>query len=332
MLARVKMIAEPWDIGMGGYQLGGYPRGWSEWNDRFRDAARGFWRGDSGTLAKLTQGLTGSRETFAASGRSPLASINFIASHDGYTLADTVAYEEKHNHANGEDNRDGHGHNVSRNYGAEGDTDDPAILGLRARQKRNMLATVMLAQGVPMLLMGDERSRSQGGNNNAYCQDNPTSWMDWTSDPDPELTAFVAHLLAFRRAQPALRRRAFFTGELVDPTSPCATCTGSARGPRDGRRPVGRRRSAGVRHADRQRPGRGRPPADPVQRRGGGRHLPPRPDRRRPLGAGPRHDAPRRHPGPDAPAYPAGGAVPLPGRAVLALTASGAFVAGEGVE
>ena len=220
VLARVKMVAEPWDIGEDGYRLGGYPRGWSEWNDRFRDAARGFWRGDSGTLAKLTQGLTGSREVFAPSGRSPLASVNFIASHDGYTLNDVVAYEEKHNEANGEDNRDGHGHNVSRNYGVEGKTDDPAILSVRARQKRNMLATVMLAQGLPMLLMGDERSRSQGGNNNAYAQDNPTSWMDWTSDPDPALTAFVSNLLSLRRAQPALRRSTFFTGAVIDPDEP----------------------------------------------------------------------------------------------------------------
>ncbi|MBP2494097.1 isoamylase [Methylobacterium sp. PvP062] len=220
VLARVKMVAEPWDIGEGGYQLGGYPRGWSEWNDKFRDATRGFWKGDSATLAKVTQGLTGSREVFAPSRRSPLASVNFIASHDGYTLADTVAYEAKHNEANGEDNRDGHNHNVSRNYGVEGDTDDAAILALRARQKRNMLATVMLAQGVPMLLMGDERSRSQGGNNNAYAQDNPTSWMDWSVDPDPALTDFVANLLALRRAQPALRRRRFFTGALIDPDEP----------------------------------------------------------------------------------------------------------------
>jgi isoamylase len=220
VLARVKMVAEPWDIGEGGYQLGGYPRGWSEWNDKFRDATRGFWKGDSVTLAKVTQGLTGSREVFAPSGRSPLASVNFIASHDGYTLADTVSYEDKHNEANGEDNRDGHNHNVSRNYGVEGDTDDPAILAVRARQKRNMLATVMLAQGVPMLLMGDERSRSQGGNNNAYAQDNPTSWMDWGIDPDPTLTGFVANLLALRHAQPALCRRRFFTGALIDPDEP----------------------------------------------------------------------------------------------------------------
>ncbi|GJD54236.1 glycogen debranching protein GlgX [Methylobacterium dankookense] len=220
ILAGVKMIAEPWDIGEGGYQLGGYPRGWSDWNDQFRDAARGFWRGDRGTLAKVTQGLSGSREVFAPSGRSPLASINFAASHDGFTLADVVAYEEKHNEANGEENRDGHGHNLSRNYGVEGDTDDRAILGLRARQKRNLLATMILAQGVPMLLMGDERSRSQGGNNNAYCQDNATTWMDWTSDPDPTLTSFVANLLRLRRAQPALRRRKFFDGHQIDPDEP----------------------------------------------------------------------------------------------------------------
>lgn len=216
VLAHVKMIAEPWDIGIGGYQLGGYPRGWSEWNDQFRDSIRGFWRGDRGTLAKVTQGLSGSREIFAASGRWPLSSINFAASHDGFTLADVVAYEEKHNLANGEDNRDGHGHNLSRNYGFEGETTDPVILNLRARQKRNLLATVFLAQGVPMLLMGDERSRSQRGNNNAYAQDNATSWMDWENDPDLSLTTFVGNLTRLRREQPALRRRDYLTGALVD--------------------------------------------------------------------------------------------------------------------
>ncbi|WP_132249610.1 glycogen debranching protein GlgX [Methylobacterium segetis] len=217
VLARVKLIAEPWDIGMGGYQLGGYPRGWSEWNDQFRDSVRGFWRGDRGELPKLTQGLAGSREIFAPSGRSPLASINFAASHDGYTLADVVAYEEKHNAANGEENRDGHGHNVSRNYGVEGATEDPEILALRARQVRNMLATIFLAQGVPMLLMGDERGRTQGGNNNAYCQDNSTSWMDWAQDPDPDLGLFVANLTRLRREQPGLRRRSFLDGARLDP-------------------------------------------------------------------------------------------------------------------
>ena len=220
VLARVKMIAEPWDIGGDGYRLGGYPRGWSEWNDQFRDSVRGFWRGDRGTLAKLTQGLSGSREIFGPSGRSPLASINFVASHDGYTLADVVAYEGKHNWANGEENRDGHGHNLSRNYGTEGETGDPAILALRNRQKRNLLATILLAQGVPMILMGDERSRTQGGNNNAYAQDNAVSWMDWANDPDPGLTAFVANLTRLRREQPALRRRDFLTGSAIDEEEP----------------------------------------------------------------------------------------------------------------
>ncbi len=216
VLSGVKMIAEPWDIGQGGYQLGAYPRGWSEWNDQFRDSVRGFWRGDRGVLPKVTQGLSGSREIFAASGRTPLASINYAASHDGFTLADVVAYEEKHNLANGEENRDGHGHNLTRNYGVEGPTDDPAILSLRARQKRNILATIFLAQGIPMLLMGDERSRSQGGNNNAYNQDNATNWVDWEKDPDPSLTAFVANLTRLRREQPALRRRDFLHGALVE--------------------------------------------------------------------------------------------------------------------
>ncbi|KQP07200.1 glycogen debranching protein [Methylobacterium sp. Leaf99] len=216
VLSRVKMIAEPWDIGQGGYQLGAYPRGWSEWNDQFRDSVRGFWRGDRGVLSKVTQGLSGSREIFAASGRTPLASINYAASHDGFTLADVVAYEDKHNLANGEDNRDGHGHNLTRNYGVEGPSDDPAILGMRARQKRNILTTIVLAQGVPMLLMGDERSRSQGGNNNAYNQDNATNWVDWETDPDPALGSFVANLTRLRREQPALRRRDFLDGGAVE--------------------------------------------------------------------------------------------------------------------
>ena len=214
VLSRAKMIAEPWDIGRGGYQLGAYPRGWSEWNDQFRDSVRGFWRGDRGMLPKLTQGLSGSREIFSSSGRSPFASINYVASHDGYTLADVVAYEHKHNEANGEDNRDGHGHNLSRNYGVEGPTDDPEIIAVRARQKRNLLATILLAQGVPMILMGDERSRSQGGNNNAYAQDNATSWLDWEAGTrhDPALPGFVGALSALRRRYPALRRTRFFSG------------------------------------------------------------------------------------------------------------------------
>nr|USU34533.1 glycogen debranching protein GlgX [Methylobacterium sp. OTU13CASTA1] len=247
VLSRVKMIAEPWDIGQGGYQLGAYPRGWSEWNDQFRDSVRGFWRGDPGVLSKVTQGLSGSREIFAASGRTPLASINYAASHDGFTLADVVAYEEKHNLANGEDNRDGHGHNLTRNYGVEGPSDDPAILSVRARQKRNILATIFLAQGVPMLLMGDERSRSQNGNNNAYNQDNATNWVDWESDPDPALTAFVANLTRLRREQPALRRRDFLTGDTVGEgplrdvhwLSPCGAEMDGAAWADDGRQTFG---------------------------------------------------------------------------------------------
>jgi glycogen operon protein len=260
VLARVKMIAEPWDIGAGGYQLGAYPRGWSEWNDQFRDSVRGFWRGDRGTLPKLTQGLSGSREIFGPSGRSPLASINFAASHDGYTLADVVAYEEKHNWANGEENRDGHGHNLSRNYGFEGQTSDPAILALRARQKRNLLATILLAQGVPMILMGDERSRSQGGNNNAYAQDNPTSWVDWEHDPDPGLTTFVANLTRLRREQPALRRRDFLTGGRIDEEeplrdvhwlSPCGAEMDAAAWADDGRQSFGMQIGNDLPEADR---------------------------------------------------------------------------------
>ncbi|KQP33354.1 glycogen debranching protein [Methylobacterium sp. Leaf102] len=247
VLSRVKMIAEPWDIGQGGYQLGAYPRGWSEWNDQFRDSVRGFWRGDPGVLSKVTQGLSGSREIFAASGRTPLASVNYAASHDGFTLADVVAYEDKHNLANGEDNRDGHGHNLTRNYGVEGPSDDPAILSVRARQKRNILATIFLAQGVPMLLMGDERSRSQNGNNNAYNQDNATNWVDWESDPDPALTAFVANLTRLRREQPALRRRDFLTGGTVGEgplrdvhwLSPCGAEMDGAAWADDGRQTFG---------------------------------------------------------------------------------------------
>ncbi|MEL6065019.1 glycogen debranching protein GlgX [Methylobacterium sp. DCY52] len=330
VLARVKMVAEPWDIGEGGYQLGGYPRGWSEWNDTFRDATRGFWKGDSGTLAKVTQGLTGSREVFAPSRRSPLASVNFIASHDGFTLADTVSYEEKHNAANGEDNRDGHGHNVSRNYGVEGDTDDPAILAVRARQKRNMLATVMLAQGVPMLLMGDERSRSQGGNNNAYAQDNPTSWMDWSTDPDPALSGFVSNLLALRRTQPALRRRRFFTGTLIDPDQPLrdvhwlapeGTEMGDSHWSDDGLQVFG------MQIGNDGGPGNRLLMLFNAGTEACAFHL-------APVIGGPWRPVldtgePEGTPPPDAATYEAGAAVPLPGRTVLVLTGSGREAGGR---
>ncbi|HEY8381036.1 MAG TPA: glycogen debranching protein GlgX [Microvirga sp.] len=218
VLNRVKLIAEPWDLGEGGYRVGGFPSGWSEWNDQFRDTVRAFWRGDPGQLPKLTRAMTGSREIYEWSGRGPFASVNFVASHDGFTLQDLVSYEEKHNEANGEENRDGHGHNLSRNWGVEGATEDPEILATRARLKRCLLATVFLSQGVPMLLMGDETSRTQGGNNNAYAQDNPTSWLDWEADGgDPALATFVRELIALRRRFDALRRRTFLTGAPVPP-------------------------------------------------------------------------------------------------------------------
>ncbi|NNM74485.1 glycogen debranching protein GlgX [Enterovirga sp. DB1703] len=218
VLGRVKLIAEPWDIGEGGYRLGGFPPGWGEWNDLFRDPVRRFWRGEEGQVPGLVRAIAGSREIFEPSGRGPCASVNYVASHDGYTLADLVAYERRHNWANGEENRDGHGHNHSWNCGVEGPTDDPAVRALRARQKRNLLATAMLAQGVPMLLMGDELSRSQGGNNNAYCQDNPTAWLDWErgAEEDPALPDFVAYLADIRRSHAALRRTGFLYG-IPDP-------------------------------------------------------------------------------------------------------------------
>jgi isoamylase len=217
VLSRVKMIAEPWDLGDGGYRVGSFPLGWSEWNDQFRDAVRAFWRGDPGQLPKLTRAMTGSREIYEWTGRSPWASVNYVCSHDGFTLQDLVSYNERHNEANGENNEDGHRHNLSRNWGVEGPTDDPEILAVRARTKRNLLATVFFSQGVPMLLMGDEFSRSQGGNNNAYAQDNETSWLDWEASikTDPELLAFVKTLIALRRHFDAFRRRTFLTGATV---------------------------------------------------------------------------------------------------------------------
>jgi isoamylase len=218
VLSQVKLIAEPWDLGEGGYRIGAFGPGWSEWNDQFRDTIRGFWRGDPGQLPALARVIAGSRETYEPSGRHPWASVNFVSAHDGFTLEDLVSYNDKHNEANGEENRDGHSHNLSWNCGIEGPTDDPEILALRARLKRNLLATVLLSQGVPMLLMGDELSRSQGGNNNAYAQDNETSWLDWAAggSPDPDLLRFVKALTALRRRHDAFRRRAFLTGAPVD--------------------------------------------------------------------------------------------------------------------
>ncbi|SFM62291.1 glycogen debranching protein GlgX [Variovorax sp. OV329] len=219
VLSSVKLIAEPWDIGPGGYQVGGFPPGWAEWNDQFRDTVRAFWKGDEGQAAALAQRLTASAERFDQRGRRPWASVNFISAHDGFTLADTTSYNDKHNEANGEDNRDGHSDNRSWNCGVEGPTDDPAVLELRARQRRNLLATLILSQGTPMLLAGDEFGRTQGGNNNAYCQDNEISWVDWDlaqSDAGRSLGDFTARLLALRASQPVLRRNRFLTGRYFD--------------------------------------------------------------------------------------------------------------------
>ncbi len=217
VLASTKMIAEPWDLGPGGYQVGGFPTGWSEWNDKFRDTLRGFWKGDLGHLPEVASCLAGSSETYRPSGRKIWASVNFITAHDGFTLHDAVSYNETHNEANGENNADGHSHNVTWNHGAEGPTDDPAIKDLRDRQKRNMLLTLLLAQGVPMMLGGDEMGRTQGGNNNAYCQDNEISWYDWQSR-DEDLEAFVTALTAIRSQELAWFRRSFFDGAL-DPST-----------------------------------------------------------------------------------------------------------------
>jgi isoamylase len=215
VLSSVKLIAEPWDIGPGGYQVGGFPPGWAEWNDQFRDTARAFWKGDEALAPAMAQCLTASSERFNHRGRRPWASVNFITAHDGFTLADVVSYNDKHNDANGEDNRDGHSDNRSWNCGAEGPTDDEAVLTLRARQQRNLLATLFLSQGTPMLLAGDEFGRTQQGNNNAYCQDNDISWVDWNlaqAEAGATLQTFTARLLALRRDLPVLRRNRFLTG------------------------------------------------------------------------------------------------------------------------
>ncbi len=212
-LSQVKLIAEPWDVGPGGYQVGNFPILWTEWNGEYRDAIRDFWRGET-AVAEFAQRFTGSADLYQDDGRRPAASINFITAHDGFTLADLVAYNEKHNEANLEDNRDGTDDNRSWNCGAEGPTDDPGILALRARQKRNFLATLMLSQGVPMLLGGDEFGRSQNGNNNAWCQDNELSWFDW-SKADPELQEFARKVIELRQSEPVFRRQDFFVGDEV---------------------------------------------------------------------------------------------------------------------
>ncbi|HEY7064934.1 MAG TPA: glycogen debranching protein GlgX [Chloroflexota bacterium] len=213
VLSRVKLIAEPWDVGDYGYQVGNFPILWSEWNGRYRDNARRFWKGDESQVPQFASSLSGSSDLYQASGRAPTASVNFVTAHDGFTLRDLVSYNEKHNEANGEDNQDGANDNESWNCGAEGPTDDAEINALRAQQQRNFLATLFLSQGVPMLLGGDEMGRTQQGNNNAYCQDNELSWYDWTLDDERRaLLAFTRRLITLRRQHPALRRPEFLQG------------------------------------------------------------------------------------------------------------------------
>src|SRR5688572_4149180 len=216
VLSQVKLIAEPWDLGEGGYQVGNFPAGWAEWNGRYRDAIRRYWKGDGGQVAELAYRLSGSSDLYEGGGRRPHASINFVTAHDGFTLHDLVSYNHKHNEANGEDNRDGTDDNLSWNCGVEGPTNKPSIAALRERQKRNMLATLLLSQGVPMLCSGDEIGRTQGGNNNAYCQDNEISWVDWTlSKPQQALLTFTRGLIALRQKHPVFRRRRFFQGRRI---------------------------------------------------------------------------------------------------------------------
>ena len=222
VLAKVKLIAEPWDLGEQGYRLGQFPPGWSEWNDRYRDVVRRFWRGEEGVAAELASRVTGSRDIFEQRGRRPWASVNYLTAHDGFTLEDLVSYRDRHNEANGEDNLDGHAENYSANYGVEGATGDPGIRKLRRQQKRNMLATLLLSVGVPMLLAGDEAGRSQHGNNNAYCQDNEIGWCDWTLLDGQEARAlreFVRALIRLRNDHVVFRRRHFFHGQVIPGTA-----------------------------------------------------------------------------------------------------------------
>ncbi|MFB3853063.1 MAG: glycogen debranching protein GlgX [Vicinamibacterales bacterium] len=216
VISQVKLIAEPWDLGEGGYQVGNFPVGWTEWNGRYRDSVRRFWRGDGGLVSEIATRLSGSSDLYERSGRRPYASINFITAHDGFTMQDLVSYNEKHNEANGEGNRDGTNDNLSWNCGHEGPTGDAGIRALRARQKRNFMATLLLSQGVPMICGGDELSRSQGGNNNAYCHDNEISWLRWNLSPEEqEFFEFTKRMIGLRRSNPVLRRRRFFQGRSI---------------------------------------------------------------------------------------------------------------------
>src|SRR5581483_10957398 len=213
VVSQVKLIAEPWDLGEGGHQVGNFPPLWSEWNGKYRDTVRDYWRGEDQTLAEFAYRLTGSSDLYQTSGRLPHASINFVTAHDGFTLTDLVSYNEKHNEANGEDNKDGESYNRSWNSGVEGPTDDLQIIALRERQKRNFLTTLLLSQGVPMILAGDEMGRTQRGNNNGYNQDNEISWVDWAlAKENWPLAEFAAKVSTLRREHPVFRRRRFFEG------------------------------------------------------------------------------------------------------------------------
>ncbi len=337
VLSQVKLIAEPWDLGEGGYQVGNFPAGWTEWNGKYRDAVRRFWRGDGGGVSELATRLSGSSDLYEQSGRRPYASINFVTAHDGFTLADLVSYNDKHNDANGEDNRDGENHNLSWNCGVEGPTDDRRILDLRDRQRRNLMATLMLSQGVPMICGGDEVGRTQKGNNNAYCQDNEISWTNW------DLTRVAARLPDLRpppHQDPQGPRRAAAAQVLPGPAHPRQ---GRPRhhlarrlGPRDGRRHLeltGRalprrapqrrrhRRDRRARRADRRRhagdAAQRRRRRHPVRAAGHdrGRTLGNAPRHRRPV-AGPAHAArPRTLSAPGAARWPSSGS-----RAASAIT------------
>ncbi|MEO5711137.1 MAG: glycogen debranching protein GlgX [Nocardioidaceae bacterium] len=216
IVSQVKLIAEPWDIGEGGYQVGNFPPLWTEWNGKYRDTVRDYWRGEQGTTGDFASRLSGSSDLYEHSGRKPIASVNFVTAHDGFTIRDLVSYNEKHNDANGEGNNDGESHNRSWNCGAEGSTDDDGVQALRARQQRNLLVTLLLSQGVPMILHGDEVGRSQQGNNNVYCQDNELSWMDWDLEEwQQELLAFTKRVVRLRTEHPVFRRRRFFAGEVT---------------------------------------------------------------------------------------------------------------------
>ncbi|HZO27613.1 MAG TPA: glycogen debranching enzyme GlgX, partial [Chloroflexota bacterium] len=216
ILSQVKLIAEPWDVGEGGYQVGNFPVLWTEWNGKYRDSMRQFWRGDPGTIAELGYRLTGSSDLYARNGRRPHASINFVTAHDGFTMRDLVSYNEKHNEANGEGNRDGESHNLSWNCGVEGETNNPGVRELRARQMRNFMTTLLVSSGVPMILHGDEIARTQRGNNNAYCQDNELAWQPWDLTAEQEqMLEWTRRVIRLRREHAVLRRRNFFRGRPI---------------------------------------------------------------------------------------------------------------------